>query len=292
MPELPEVETIRRQLNQVVVGKFIVKVKILRDKSLNGNYQLIINQKISKIERLAKIMIFRFANNSSNQNKLEFPQLLIHLRMTGQLIYQNKKERIVGGHPTPDWIQDLPSKHTRVIIVLNNGAKLFFNDQRVFGRLTIVTNQQEFAYETRNFLGIEPLKPEFTLKEFAKRLIKTSRPIKVVIMDQKIIAGVGNIYANDALWDSGVAPDKPANKLTKIQVKKLHKSIEKMIALGIKYGGATDSDYRHLDGLGGHYQDHFLTYKLDGYPCQRCGNKLIKTTIGGRGSYWCKKCQK
>lgn len=285
MPELPEVETIRRQLNQAVAGQKITKIQVLRSQSFVGNPSKLLKLQISKIDRMAKMMIFKFKNH-------KFPQLLVHLRMTGQLIYQDHKKRLVGGHPTPDWVEKLPSKHTRVIIYLENGARLFFNDQRVFGRLTLVNNQKEFTYQTRNFVGIEPLTAQFTPENFRLKMQKTARPIKVAIMDQKLIAGVGNIYANDALWDAQINPNKPAKNLNNTELEKLRNSIEKVIALGIKYGGATDSDYRHLDGLGGKYQDHFLTYKLDGQPCQRCGSKLIKTVVGGRGTYWCKKCQK
>jgi formamidopyrimidine-DNA glycosylase len=213
--------------------------------------------------------------------------------MTGQLIYldKSKNKKITGGHPTLDWINKLPSKHTRVSITFDDNSKLFFNDIRVFGWLKPVSSQKELDHEQRNFKGLEPGKPEFTLTNLRGALSRTKRPVKTAIMDQALIAGVGNIYANDALWDAKVSPAKPANTLTQGELKRLRTSLVKVIKLGIKHGGATDSDYRQLNGMGGSYQKYFLTYRQTGKPCKRCQTPIKKLHLGGRGTFLCPVCQ-
>ena len=292
MPELPEVETLRRQLNRAVKTKQISDVKILRSKSFQGDYRLILGQKIKHINRTAKILIVRFTRT--------FPQVLIHLKMTGQLIYQPYGKiksqlvngRVVGGHPTLDWVGALPSRHTRTIIEFSDRSQLFFNDMRVFGWLKVITSPQTLQAEFASLSSVEPLSSQFTISSLAQILNHSRRAVKIIIMDQKFLAGVGNIYANDALFMAKIDPLTPANKLSHKQVAALHAGLNHVIDLGIRQGGASDSTYRHLSGLGGKYQLNFLTYKRDGQPCYNCGTKLLKVKLGGRGTYYCPICQK
>lgn len=311
MPELPEVETLTRQLKKAITGKKTSDIKVLRTKSFQGNLNLIIGKKIISISRKAKVIIIRFGGN--------FPALLIHLKMTGQLIYQTKNKKqetrnfvsfrtdfqsdtesiqnnfnstIIGGHPTLDWISSLPSKHTRVILTFTDKSILYFNDMRVFGWLKIITSQSQFDQETKNINGIEPLTPNFTLDNFKKALSKSTRPIKLTLLDQAKIAGLGNIYVNDSLFNAGILPFRPTSSLTQVEIKKLHASIEKILSLGIKYGGTSQSTYKQLNGLAGSYQDHFLVYRKEREPCPKCKCAIIRTKLGGRGTFHCPFCQK
>lgn len=283
MPELPEVETLRRQLEKAIVGKTIAKVEVLREKSFQGEKERLVGKTIREIKRGAKLLQINFTQG--------FPCVLIHLKLTGQLIFQAKNKRVFGGHPTPDWVEKLPSKHTRVMISFSDGSKLFFNDLRVFGWLKVVETKKELAQETKSFLGIEPLSKGFTVETLSELLKRTGRPIKLALMDQNLIAGVGNIYANEALWEAKILPQKTARRLTSHEIEKLRSTLEKVLLLGIKYGGASENTYRQLSGLGGKYQEHFLVYQRDGEKCKRCGETIKKMKLGGRGTFYCPKCQ-
>lgn len=271
MPELPEVETLRRQLEKALVGKLIEKIEVLRQKSFQGRKEKLVGQKIKRIERKAKLLETIFLKN--------FPRLLIHLKLTGQLIYQKKGKR-------------LSSKHTRVIIIFSDSSRLYFNDLRVFGWLKVVENEKEMEKETKGFLGVDPLEKTFTVKKFGEQLKRTGRPIKTALTDQNLIAGVGNIYANDSLWEAGILPTKPAKNLNNLEIKKLRKALVKVLKKGIKYGGASENTYRQLSGKGGQYQEHFLVYQRDGEKCLKCGGKIKKFKLGGRGTFYCPACQR
>jgi len=282
MPELPELETITTQLAKVLVGKKITSVKVLRKTSFVGNSQLLVNKTINTISRRAKMGVFEFTNWDH--------LLIVHLKMTGQLVFVGKT-RIAGGHPTADFVNKLPSSHTRVIISFNNKSHLYFNDLRAFGWLKIISKKG--WHQQTNQLPPDVIDPSFTLKYFIKIIGKSRRPIKVVIMDQTKLGGVGNIYANDALLLAKVNPILPANKLKAPQAKALHQAITKVIKKGIKYGGASYSNYIDASGKGGKYQEHFVAYGKDGSLCTLCKSaKIKKTQLAGRGTYHCPVCQK
>lgn len=281
MPELPEVETIRRQLSEVLVGKKISTVEVLRAKSFGGEYEKLKGWVVEKIDRKSKIIEIYFKNREE--------LMIIHLKMTGQLVFSEGKRRVVGGHPTADWVKELPSKHTRVIVEFSDKSKLFFNDMRVFGWIRMVEKQ---SYENIMRKTVPDVTDkEFTLEYFDGLLKKTTKAIKLLIMDQEKIGGIGNIYANDALYLAKVRPNRKANSLNKQEKFELLKSIKEVINKGIKYGGASAANYVDTKGLGGTYQDHFLVYKKDGQSCNKCGSKILKMKIGGRGTFYCPKCQ-
>ncbi|NMB57103.1 bifunctional DNA-formamidopyrimidine glycosylase/DNA-(apurinic or apyrimidinic site) lyase [Candidatus Beckwithbacteria bacterium] len=284
MPELPEVETLKRQLQQVIIGKIIAKIDILKTRSFVGNPKLLIGRKIEKIERKAKVLLFSLDHKDW--------QILIHLKMTGQLIYEGVQQRIVGGHPTPDWIAQLPSKHTRIIFYFTDKSTLYFNDMRIFGWIKFIQSRQELEKEFINMNGIEPLNKYFTWQNLQKIFAKSKRSIKLMIMDPKYLVGVGNIYANDALFKAKINPQKPAKNLSLPEIKKLKEAIEFVISQGIKYGGASQTNYVHLDGMGGSYQKHFLVYKKDRQACPNCQGNIKKIKLGGRGTFFCPSCQK
>jgi len=285
MPELPEVETIVRRLNKVLLGKKIAKVEILRKKNLVGNPQKIVGLKITEVTRRAKLIRFHLPEGLN---------LLAHLKMTGQFIFvDGAGSRVGGGHPTSDWVQKLPSKHTRIIFTFKDSkgkeSKLFFNDQRTFGWIKVMTDQE--VQTEFNKYGPDVHTKAASFEYFSEYLAKTSRKIKQVIMDNKFISGVGNIYACEGLNIAKINPERPANSLSKTESKRLLEAMKKVILLGIKLGGTTISNYRNADGLAGKYQEQALVYGREGEKCKNCSGEIKKKKIGGRGTYFCPRCQ-
>lgn len=279
---MPEVETIRRQLDEKLKGRTIKRVEVLREKSFGGDPKKLAGWQVERVDRKAKIIEIYF----KNQKDL----LIVHLKMTGQLVFVDEGKRTVGGHPTADWINDLPSKHTRVMVDFRDGARLFFNDMRVFGWIRLV-EKQKYENQMRK-TAPDVTEKEFSLDYLTNVLKKSGKAVKLVLMDQEKIGGVGNIYANDALYLAKVMPNRKANSLSELETKNLLAAIRDVINKGIKYGGASAANYVDTRGLGGTYQDHFLVYKKDGQMCKGCGGKIQKMKIGGRGTFYCPVCQK
>lgn len=284
MPELPEVETIRRQLNQAISGKVVKGIEVLREKCFVGDNNEVIGWKVDRVDRKSKVIEIFF----SNRKKM----VICHLKMTGQLIYIDDKKRVVGGHPSADWVADLPNKHTRIIWNFEGGAKLFFNDMRVFGWMKLV-DVDKYNRETRKQVP-DVIDDAFDLDYLKTVLTKSKKAIKLVLLDQDKVGGLGNIYVNDALFLSGIMPTRPANSLNDVEIEKLLKASVNVINKGIEFGGASASDEKFVDlsGLGGKYQEHFLVYQKMGKSCNKCGEKIIKIKLGGRGTFYCKNCQK
>jgi len=203
MPELPEVETISNQLNFVLKGRFFLEVKVLREKSAQTDLSLLLDKKIKRVGRLAKQI--RVDLDGLDET------LLIHLKMTGQLVYQKSKKRVVGGHPTKDWISKLPSSHTRIIAKFNDGSTLFFNDQRVFGWWKLVSREDLVIIKSK--LPPDVIDKEFSVSYLKDVLSRSKRAIKLVILDQQKMGGMGNIYANDALWLAKINPKINTNTI-------------------------------------------------------------------------------
>lgn len=282
MPELPEVETIARQLDKIISGKKVEGITVLRAKSFSGKEKNLIGKTIISVDRRSKMILFSFKNFSH--------KIVIHLKMTGQLIYLSGTHRVVGGHPTPDWVNELPSKHTRVIFDLDGGAKLFFNDLRVFGWVKLISDTEWQKISDK--LPPDVTDKEFTLGYFGNIINKSGRPVKLVLLDQSRFGGIGNIYANDALYLARINPKRKARDLSQPKIKNLFQAVKKVIGLGIKYDGASVEKYVDATGMGGKYQEHFLVYGMEGETCSRCGNKIKKIKLGGRGTYFCPGCQK
>lgn len=283
MPELPEVETIRRTLQKAVVGKKIKDIEVRKPKIFQGNTKDVIGETIKKIERRGKVLVIRLSGDKN---------LVVHFKLTGQMVWVAKgRETVTLGHPIPFAGAQLPAKTTHVIFTID-GGRLFYNDLRQFGWIK-VRDEKEVEREIGT-LGVEPLTPEFTSEKLGEVLAKTKKPIKLVLMDQGKIAGVGNIYANDALFEAGIIPTRPANTLNKEMVKKLHQAIEKVLEQGLKYGGssARDEAYIKPTGEAGEYQKHFRVYQREGEKCPKCGGEIKRIKIGGRGTFYCPKCQK
>lgn len=281
MPELPEVESLKIKLAQVLTDKIFSQVKIFNDKSFHGDFHLIEKMKILSVQRKAKVIIFNLDNNFA---------LLTHLKMTGQLIYVNDQTRFGGGHPSADWIKTLPSSHTRIEYLFDDGSHLFFNDQRKFGWMKLIKKD-----EIDNFFehtAPDIIDPQITSNYLLDKFARKSQPIKQVIMDNSIVAGVGNIYACDSLNLARIAPARPAKTLSKSEVEVLTEVMKKIVTRAIELGGTTfDGKYVGIDGLAGGYQDQLRVYGQAGQPCPFCSTLIEKIKLGGRGTYFCPNCQ-
>lgn len=281
MPELPEVESIRKQLVRYIVGHKIKDVEIRYGKKFEGNPKNIIGGKVMGIRRFGKAQSIDLDNGYS---------ILIHIKLTGQLIYKGPNlkgrsrisEKVKGG---------LEGKHTHVIFHLDRGGKLYYNDVRKFGWLKIVKTEEVKLQSFVKKLGPEPLK-DLTPEKFKEIVKSTRRNIKTLLMDQTKIAGVGNIYANDALWLAKIRPTKKSNKLENEDISKLFDAIETVLKEGLKRGGASELAFVTPDGGEGKYQQFTLVYGKEGDACKRCKTTLAKMKISGRGTYYCASCQK
>lgn len=281
MPELPEVETITKRLKPYLVEKTISEVVQHHPKTFHGSPKTVEGLKITDVSRRAKMIRIQL---EKNQN------LLIHLKMTGQVIYVDDQHRVGGGHPTEDWISQLPSKHTRTEIHFVDGAKLFFNDQRLFGWIKVMTDEEvdkEFAKYAPDVIS-----PLFTLEYFSEVVQRRGMPIKLLIMDNTIVSGIGNIYACDALNLARISPFQKANSLTSDQIETLYNAVKATIQKGIDLGGATtDGKYIDVHGFAGKYQLQARVYDRKGKECLNCGGEIVKEKLGGRGTYYCSNCQ-
>ncbi|OGJ38901.1 MAG: DNA-formamidopyrimidine glycosylase [Candidatus Pacebacteria bacterium RIFOXYB1_FULL_39_46] len=281
MPELPEVETVVRRLAKVLPGKVIKSIEVLRDKSFQGKSNQLKARQIIRVNRRAKMIHLEIEGDHD---------LLIHLKMTGQLVFVGNGQKIGGGHPTGDWVNELPSNHTRAIINFQDGSILYFNDMRVFGWMRML--DQPALEKEFNRYGPDANSDELTVDYFKKVFAHRSIPIKQAIMDNVLLSGIGNIYASEALFYAGIHPQRSAKSLIHAEWKKLHQAIRMVLDEGIKAGGTTfDGKYVNADGLAGHYQDKLMVYGRAGELCLNCQTKIGKIKLAGRGSYFCPRCQ-
>lgn len=289
MPELPEVETIRVGLQGAIVGLRITDIEVLNPKSFHSEPELAdaqaIGARVDRLDRRGKVLIMELDSGYS---------LLFHLKMTGQMVLVGPDgARSAGGHPTKSMAEALPDKSTKVIFRFDDGSTLYFNDQRIFGWIKLVLNNEVLRDSLIARLGPEPLTEKFELPGFAAVLARRPKsPIKAVILDQSTVAGVGNIYADESLHLAKIHPATPAGQLTKPQVKRLYEAIKTIIALGITYGGTSFSSYVNALGGQGNYFDHARVFRRQGQTCPVCGTVIIKTRVAGRGTHLCPKCQK
>jgi formamidopyrimidine-DNA glycosylase len=215
---------------------------------------------------------------------------MIHLKMSGQLIYVDGEFRTGGGHPTDDWVQQLPSSHTRVVIEFTDGTTLFFNDQRIFGWIRVVNDEQL----ERSLVGLAPdvIDDSITAQYLFEKSQRKKIPIKQFIMDNQIVAGVGNIYACDALNLAKISPLRAASTISMEKMTRLLKSMREVVQLGIELGGATaHGKYVNVAGLAVKYQNVMLVYNKKGEACPNCNAMIIKIKLAGRGTYYCPQCQ-
>jgi len=279
MPELPEVEVVRQFLDQNIVGKTITSLEVLTPKSFIGQPQQLKHQTIVGTSRLGKQLSLHLKNNLI---------LLFHLKMTGQIIFGDS----VLGHPTPKEDKShLPNKSTRLVFTFSDGTIMYFNDQLKFGWAKLFTPKKLAQFQQS--VGLDLLDSKFTSTYFFNQLQLSRRPIKVVLLDQQKFAGTGNIYANDALFLSQIHPQTPANQLTFSQAKNLHKNLIKLIKESIRHGGSTAKDNKYIrpDGSFGRHQYHFRVYQRQNKPCSVCHTPIVRISLGGRGTFYCPRCQ-
>jgi formamidopyrimidine-DNA glycosylase len=288
MPELPEVETIKRGLEKNIVGKIISDFNCDWHKMINrplAKYQQIIKGlKIIGLRRRAKMLIIDLSRSW---------HILIHLKMTGQLVYGSKVKCLVGGHPIKEGFECLPNKFTHATFTFTDKSHLYFNDIRKFGWLRLYDTEELLEQLDKLQLGPEPLAAEFTL-DYLKFVIK-KRPnnkIKQFLMDNKIVVGVGNIYSDEVCFYARVRPDRKVKTLTLKEVKLIYQGIKKILTASIKAQGTTFSNYRNADGEAGAYSKQLKVYGRYGEKCKVCGGIIQRMKFGGRSSSYCPKCQK
>ena len=286
MPELPEVETIRLGLQKYLVGHRILSLEIKDKKLFEGEAGNVIGAEITGIRRFGKGLVIDLDNDYS---------IAVHVKLTGQLVFRGKKTKNL---PVAKPITSvLPNKFTRAIFYLDKDSFLYFNDVRRFAWMKILRTEEVKNLPFFKELGPEPpvaasigVQP-LTLELFSKIINSSNSSIKVLLMDQKKIGGIGNIYANDALFDAGISPKRPAKSLSKEEIKTLYNSLIKVLKRGLKYHGASDMNFVDILGQAGEYQQHFLVYRRKGQRCKRCTGIIKKIKLAGRGTYYCTQCQ-
>jgi formamidopyrimidine-DNA glycosylase len=271
MPELPEVETIRRQLAPHLEGQTILDVEILdprwtRPEPPRTVERALRGRTVQRVGRSGKYLVWELSGDL---------HLLIHLRMTGALLFDPPAE----------------PPHTRVRFELDAGHRLVYVDPRRFGTAQLLPGAAARDEYLRQRIGIEPLTPEFTLEHLRQMARGRRAPVKSFLLDQRRIAGVGNIYADEALFRARIHPLRPVGTLNRKQLAALRDAVEEALMAGIESKGASIDDFRHVDGARGSFQDRFLVHRREGEPCPRCGTKIRKMVVGGRGTYVCEHCQ-
>jgi len=287
MPELPEVESIKRQLKPNIIGRIISEVNVLSPKNFVGNTQDIIGGKIIFVERYGKVLVIQLVNLLSRKQNNDI-YLNIHFKLSGQILFSKNVNHAVFENSIPfTGGNKMPANTTRVIVKFTDGSGLFFNDLRKFGWIKI--SDQPLKPK-----GIDVLDKQFTVKYLTMILKKTRKPIKVLLMDQDLITGIGNIYANDSLFLAKVHPQRPSNLLTELEVNKLFISIKKVINEGIIDCGSSGADEAFIlpDGSRGGHQRNFLVYQHEGKPCLICKTIIKRIKHNGRSSFFCSSCQK
>ena len=278
MPELPEVETIRRGLSKFILKKKLVGIEVLCEKSFIGEP---VSGKVVAIRRFGKALVIDLEGGKS---------LMIHLRMTGQLIYDGK-ERYAAGHPSDNFVAKLPNKQTRVVLTFENGT-LYFNDQRKFGFIKVIDTSEVEKDSFIKSLAKEPWKME--VDEFYEKLGRHKNScIKATILDQKVICGLGNIYADEALFEAKIHPERKCGKVSKKEAEELLVAAREVMDKSIESGGSTMATYVKADGTKGDYLETFAqVFHKEGQSCPRCGEEIKKIRVAGRGTHICGRCQK
>ncbi|MEM9336838.1 MAG: bifunctional DNA-formamidopyrimidine glycosylase/DNA-(apurinic or apyrimidinic site) lyase [Patescibacteria group bacterium] len=289
MPELPEVETVRIQLQDKVIGKTIDSVEVFHAKIVAHDETIddrLRGKTIETIDRIGKLMIFSFKNESD-------VFLLAHLKMTGQFFFVDKRGEVAGGghSMTAADIADLPGRHTRSAFHFTDGSSLYFNDMRLFG-YTKLANAKEVAKARAGF-GPEPIDPEFDCEWFIKTLRKRKTPVKAALLDQSFVAGLGNIYVDEALWRAKIRPTRRADRVTKAEAAALCAAAGDVMKESIAVGGTTFQHFVDTGGSNGNFTDYLNVFGQQGKNCLRKdGGVIKKIRVAGRGTHYCPVCQK
>lgn len=287
MPELPEVETVRSGLSRLLPGRIVQSVTHDWPKSFpNAAHdveQFLINAEVTAVKRRAKVLLIELSTDYT---------LVIHLKMTGQMVFVGP-ERFGAGHPNDSFVNQLPDKSTRVHMVFTDGSELFFNDQRKFGWMRLLPSLEVPNIDFMQKVGPEPLDAEFTWHILRDRMQRRKNSnIKAVLLDQTVLAGVGNIYADESLWGAKIHPATLVRDLTDVQVKKLHEELQYVLRIAIEQGGSSNHTYVNAEGKKGSYMNFAQVFRREGQACPRCGTTIIKSKVAGRGTHTCPTCQR
>lgn len=286
MPELPEVETVRRGLASLIVGKVVNAEVHDTEKGFPNTPEdvttFLIGATITTIRRRAKVLIIDLSTDYS---------LLIHLKMTGQLVFVGET-RFGAGHPNDSLVNELPDRSTRVTLLFSDGTQLFFNDQRKFGWMRLLPTLEIPNIPFMQKVGPEPLTADFTAKDFIQRLARRPKTnIKAALLDQSVVAGIGNIYADESLWGAKIHPTRVVASLTDAEKTLLYSEMREVMNLAVEKGGSSNSTYVNAEGKKGSYMDFARVFRREGLPCPRCGTTIEKSRVAGRGTHTCPFCQ-
>ncbi len=289
MPEMPEVETVRRSLDTTVRGARIESVTVLWPPFVDATSAMldaaVVGHRIGAIRRRGKALILDLDDDW---------HLLLHLKMTGQVVVHRRGRVVVfGGHPTANIIGPMPNSWTRAVFTLSAGRTLFLNDQRKFARIRLVTTADLANDRFLSGMGPEPLSDDFSLAAFRERLSRhRSAPIKAALLDQATVAGIGNIYADECLHRARINPRQPTASLTPAQLRRLHQAIRAILSDAVDHCGTCFpsfiDDGRHRDS----YLDHARLFGRQGQPCPVCGTRIERIRVAGRGTNYCPQCQR
>ena len=288
MPELPEVETVKVGLQRLLPGRIVADVFFDTPKSFPNAAadvnEFLINATVVEVTRRAKVLLIELSSKYS---------LIVHLKMTGQLVFNSDTVHFGAGHPNSSLVGQLPDKSTRVTLTFADGSSLFFNDQRKFGWMRLLPTAEIPQLDFLKKVGPEPLAADFTWQQFRDRLQRRNNSnIKAVLLYQTVVAGIGNIYADEGLWDAKVHPITLVRDLSDARIKALFTSLREVLQLSIDKGGSSDHTYVDAEGNKGSYLSFAKVFRREGKPCPRCGTTIIKTRVAGRGTHICPHCQR
>ena len=283
MPELPELEALVRDLGPGVVGRTITGVQLHKPKLFNAAHGVslddLVGKRIEKIWRRGKFTIWELSDDLT---------LVIHLKLAGQMVHVGSegKELAHAGHPVPMWGTPMPHKSTHVVFCLDDDSILYLTDIRQFARLHLMPRQELGRFLKKQRLGVEPLTRKFTAAQLKEKLRRRSIPLKTTIMDQSVMGGVGNIYADESLWRARLHPRRPANSLTDPEIVRLHRAIRAVLDYAVREGAAFVPHGKAISE-----RDFPYCHGRAGSPCPRCKTIIQKEWVGGRGTHFCPKCQ-
>lgn len=286
MPELPEVETVRRGLLGLIVGKQVISEQHDTEKGFPNTpadvSEFLINANITDVRRRAKVLMIDLSTGYS---------LVIHLKMTGQLVYVGDT-RFGAGHPNDSLVNELPDKSTRVTVMFSDKSALYFNDQRKFGWMRLMPTIEIPNISFMQKVGPEPLSNDFTPQEFIQRFARRPRTtIKAALLDQSVIAGVGNIYADESLWGAKIHPSRLVSSVSEQEFTLLYHELREVMNLAVEKGGSSNHTYVNAEGKKGSYMDFARVFRREGLECPRCGAIIEKSRVAGRGTHTCPVCQ-
>lgn len=288
MPELPEVETVRIGLSSLLPGKVFTAAKHDNVKSfpnVAADVQtFLIGASVTEVRRRAKVLMIDLSSEYT---------LVIHLKMTGQLVFVSAGTRFGAGHPSDSLVGQLPDRSTRVEFTFSDGSTLFFNDQRKFGWVRLMPTAEVPNIDFMRKVGPEPLAADFTAEQFIERLMRRKNSnIKAVLLDQTVVAGVGNIYADESLWGAKIHPSTLVRDVSTRKLRTLFTELRFVLDLAIEKGGSSNHTYVNAEGKKGSYMNFARVFRREGLTCPRCGTVISKLRVAGRGTHICPLEQK